>query len=263
MAWSCPAASPAINNTNYMAKFNDQIDPTSTTTPKAKERSCLPNNGDGFNNNEKEGENVRQSSIDHHAKNMIDYWNAKAISVEDLSSRDSRNPNQIIVSQELNPAKVYSTNAQKFRESIRREYCFYYNRYVWALRDVLGKAAAGNTGSEYVTMKTNVALLNSKLNQILQILQGVTNHRSASLNTYYGSNTGVNTLNSELNVLREQLAEHSEKLKDKALEQNVQSAMIDYSLEKNASSRNLLGIYGFMNIVAIGLLFYLYRSSKN
>lgn len=260
MAWSCPA-SPAITNVNYMNNFSDQFVPGSTTV---KEKSCLPNNGNGFSSTQVNATTgiVDANALSTQVTSIQSMWNARPLSLEDLSSKNPENLKQIIVSPDLNPAKRFSSNASNLRSSIQREYCFYYNRYAWGLQDILGKAAAGETGAEYTRQKVNVATLNSKLNQILQILQGLTTSRVSSVDSYYANGSGVNTLNSELDVLRGQLAEHSTRLRDKALEQNVQSAMIDYSLEKNASSRNLLGIYGFMNIVAIGLLFYLYRSSK-
>jgi hypothetical protein len=51
------------------------------------------------------------------------------------------------------------------------------------------------------------------------------------------------------------------KLQNSEMETNAKSAMIDYTVEKNSSSRNLLAIYGFMNIVAVGMLVYLYRAA--
>jgi hypothetical protein len=260
MALSCP--SETITLTNYTAKFTDKF--VSGTTG-AKERSCLPNNGDGFSSTQVNSNGVvSASALSGHIPTLQSQWNAAPISNADLSSRDTQtnNPNVIIESRDLNPAKVFADNSKLLRESIKSEYCFYYNRYIWGLQEVLTKAAAGNTDSGYSTQRANVATLNSKLNQILQILQALSDSRTTSVNEYYVTGTGVNTLNTELKDLRDNLSNHSKALKDKSLEQNVKSAMIEYSLEKNASSRNLLGIYGFMNIVAIGLLFYLYRSSK-
>jgi hypothetical protein len=43
---------------------------------------------------------------------------------------------------------------------------------------------------------------------------------------------------------------------------SAKQSMIDYTMEKNSSSRNLLAVYGFMNIVAVGLLFYMYKAAK-
>jgi len=229
-------------------------------------KSCLPRNGQGFLSIPQSGI-VSSTALSDYVATLQRDWPAKPLSVSDLSSRDSQvnNPNVIINSGNLDPAKTFSDNAKGLRESIQNEYCYYYNRYIWGLRDVLTKAAAGTTGASYNDEKVEVSKLNSKLNQILQILQALTTARTDTVNSYYSSDAtvkGVNTLNTELTTLSSQLKDHSEQLQSKSLEQNVQSAMIDYSLEKNASSRNLLGIYGFMNIVAIGFLFYLYRSSK-
>ena len=69
-------------------------------------------------------------------------------------------------------------------------------------------------------------------------------------------------LNGQLDSTRAELIKHSEILKRSDLEKETKAAMIEYSLEKNSSSRNLLGIYVFMNIVAAGLIFYLYRGAE-
>ena len=69
-------------------------------------------------------------------------------------------------------------------------------------------------------------------------------------------------MNSDLSTARTRLRENSEKLEKQDLAADIQSSMIDYSLEKNESSRNMLAIYGFMNIVAVGMLFYLYTNVK-
>jgi hypothetical protein len=96
-------------------------------------------------------------------------------------------------------------------------------------------------------------------------MKAVVNSRLNALESYYGAEgdpKSVNYLNKELDAARKKLAMHSEKLQKNDLTSDIQQAMIDYSLEKNSSSRNLLALYGFMNIVAAGLLFYLYKNSK-
>ena len=72
----------------------------------------------------------------------------------------------------------------------------------------------------------------------------------------------MNSLNATLDTARTNLVRHSKILENNNLTSDVQAAMIDYSIEKNSSSRNLLAVYGFMNIVAAGLLFYLYTNMK-
>ena len=242
-----------ITATNYMNKFTDSL------FSGVKEKSCLPNGGTGFSPSAVNSDTgiVTPATLDSHVAALIASWPAKPLTVADLQAEPNLN------SPTNDPAQKFTSNAQSLRHSIAREYCFYYKRYLWVLTDVLNKAVAGSTDTAYQDEKINAQALNSKLNQILQVLQSLINSRTTSLNSYYGSGSGVNVLNADLDKLRAQLVDHSTKLQNKALEQDVQSSMIEYSLEKNSSSRNLLGIYGFMNIVAIGLLFYLYRSSKN
>jgi hypothetical protein len=40
----------------------------------------------------------------------------------------------------------------------------------------------------------------------------------------------------------------------------LRTDMMEYSAEKNRSARNLLALYGFLNLSAVGLLIYIYRS---
>ena len=124
---------------------------------------------------------------------------------------------------------------------------------------------ASNTGEVDDSLKNGAITLNTKLNAILLIMKALVNNRLNTLNGYYtgGSGTGeINALNMQLDDARKNLVNHSTKLKNNDLKSDVQSAMIEYSLEKNSSSRNLLAIYGFMNIIAAGLLFYIYTKSK-
>jgi hypothetical protein len=142
---------------------------------------------------------------------------------------------------------------------MKSEYCWYYNRYIWALNEVL-TAAAQSGGVVDPQMKTNTGVLNNKLNGILLVMKASVNSRMNTLNDYY--NTQINSQNESLDDVRQRLKDHSQILQNNDLQSDVQSAMIDYSIEKNSSSRNLLAVYGFMNIVAVGLLFYLYTNTK-
>lgn len=158
-----------------------------------------------------------------------------------------------------NPARDFATRSDALRTSMKSEYCWYYNRYIWALNEVL-TAAAQSGGVVDPQMKTNTGVLNNKLNGILLVMKASVNSRMNTLNDYY--NTQINSQNESLDDVRQRLKDHSQILQNNDLQSDVQSAMIDYSIEKNSSSRNLLAVYGFMNIVAVGLLFYLYTNTK-
>jgi hypothetical protein len=238
----CSDNKETILDSNYMDNYQT-----------SSKKSCLPNNGTGFSNSSIQANGMVETSVlKSHIENLLQNATAVAPSLE-----SSGNP-------EL--SKMYAINAANLRKNITEEYCFYYKRYMYILRDILMSAATIGTGSlpsVYVTKKQNTEKLNSKLNQILQILQALVNSRLLSLKSYYGEKSGVNELNTQLDETREELIKHAKLLKKNDLEKDAKSAMIEYSIEKNSSSRNLLAIYGFMNIVAAGLIFYLYRSVKS
>jgi hypothetical protein len=236
----CSANKEIITYANYTEKFPGT--------------SCLPGGGQGFSRSSinNKGE-VNSSTLNNHVRGLLDSQNATA-------------PETIEQLEEMNPAEEFVKAAAKLRESVNKEYCFYYNRYIFILYEILMQAATQNAkqlGDEYITKKNNTESLNSRLNQILQVMQALVNSRMVSLKNYYGTDTGVNKYNKFLDNTRNDLIVHSKLLKNNTMEKDLKSAMVDYTVEKNSSSRNLLAIYGFMNIVAAGLIFYLYRTAKN
>jgi hypothetical protein len=216
--------------------------------------SCLPRGGQGFPSSSINDKGVINSgALNDHVKLLLDSKKAAA-------------PATIQQLEEMNPAEDFATASATIRDNINKEYCFYYKRYIFILREILMEAATQSSaqlGDAYVAKKNNTEGLNSKLNQILQVIQALVNVRILSLKDYYGTDTGVNQINQYLDTTRTDLLSHSKLLKNKAMEKDLKSAMVDYTVEKNSSSRNLLAIYGFMNIVAAGLIFYLYRTAKN
>lgn len=233
----------AINNeTITQANYNQSFDST---------RSVLPNSGTGFTGVGADGV-VNGAALGAHMATL-------------LSQADARAPGA--VSADPNPAKQFSDKATVLRQRVEEEYCFYYKRYNYALTSVLTMAASTSSlggNSNYLQMKEDVKRINTRLNQILQVMQALVDSRTNSLKAYYGSGaTGLNSMNTQLDATRESLIKHSELLQKSEMEMEVKKAMMDYTLEKNSSSRNLLAIYAFMNVVAGGLLFYLYQNSKS
>jgi len=241
----CSVNMETIGPANYNQSFSPATD------------SCLPNSGTGF-----------AVPGDMDATTLIVRPAALTTQVATLLTSKSATAPSTLDPNNMDPASVFKTKAAIVRSNMEKEYCFYYKRYSWVLNEVLTKAASttaltGTAAADYTIQKAAAGTINSKLNQILQVMQELIKSRTGSLNGYYSSSAGgVNQLNTELDTMRETLKGHSTQLQSKSLETDVQSAMIDYTLEKNSSSRNLLAVYGFMNIVAIGMLFYLYRTAK-
>lgn len=172
------------------------------------------------------------------------------------------NSNKPIIDQ---TASDFSTGSQNLRTLIQNEFCYYYRCYIFALNKLLTDATSTNLPPDYNDTKTNTINLNKKLNHIIQLLQKLLQSRQNTLNNYYGTDVGQNgvqNVNDTLNATLITLQQHSAALENNKLEQTVKSSMIDYTIEKNESSRNLLAVYCFMNIVAVGILYQLYSSSS-
>lgn len=233
----CSENTETISMDNYAQSFDSS-------------KTCLPNGGAGFASGSLSEDGIVNAS-------ELSTYTASLIARMDATAPFS------IKANDLNPGQHYTRQAALLRANIKEEYCFYYKRYIFALEHVLFTAATKKADAKYNKMKENTETLNSKLNQILQILQGLVDSRTESLKKYYGTDTGVNQLNVELDGNRAELVKHSKLIRDLNMEKSAKFAMVNYTVEKNNSSRNLLAIYGFMNIVAVGLLYYLYRSSRH
>jgi|Laugresu1bdmlbsd_1035121.scaffolds.fasta_scaffold06329_4 hypothetical protein len=161
-------------------------------------------------------------------------------------------------------ASIFASGSDQLRILIQNEYCYYYRRYRFGLTKLLNDATAATLPADYNATKTNTVKLNKILNHVIQLLQRLLEMRQGTLNSYYGTDAGQNGVantNSNLNATLLSLQQHSTALKDNKMEQNVKSSMIDYTIEKNESSRNLLAVYSFMNIVAVGILYQLYTNT--
>jgi hypothetical protein len=159
-----------------------------------------------------------------------------------------------------NIQQEFSNKSKLLRDSLKEEYCFYYSRYIAALKELLNATSSATIER----LKTVVAALNKKLNTITLVVNKILEMRTVSIAGYHDNTKehSLNSLNENLKLAREKLAANSERLEKQDLAADIQSSMTDYSLEKNESSRNMLAIYGFMNIVAVGMLFYLYTNVK-
>ena len=229
-------------------------------------KECLPNTGAGFSSSVVTNGIVSDTILTNHITTLLTTFAA--------------NPPTSSTQSEPNAASTFATNSKKLRTSLQKEYCYYYIRYEFGLKAVLtaatGTSINDNTvidatsGTTYSLAKTTTQAINKKLNELIQIMQKLQAIRFNSLNSgadsYYNkfnsSSEDSTTFNGKLKAQQESLKAQSALLQSGSFNDDVKQSMIDYTLEKNASSRNLLAVYGFMNIVAVGLLFYMYKASK-
>jgi hypothetical protein len=242
MSGLCPTVS-GITKENFSLPF---------TAPGGNCVTCKP----GWENIIDSSGRVVNVAVETFVANLLSTSRATAIGVSDFPGVRSTDTSQ------PNPANDYAQHAKVLRQTLKDEYCYYYSRYMWGMQKILVSATQQGSAMD-PTFKNNVQKLNNTLNIILAVMKGIVNSRMAALDEY-SSNTanGVNSLNAELDTARTSLQRDSTMLQKNDLDSDIQSSMIEFSLEKNESSRNMLAMYGFMNIVAVGLLFYLYTNIK-
>ena len=255
---SCPTETITLANSFFQDSTNNYVVKNYTILDASgnSKTSCLPTSGTGNStissfptSSIDTSGNVLASALSSHVSSWLQTNNALAPDILTPTNND--------------PVTTFATKSALLRTAIKAEYCYYQNRYMFILNEYLTNKTSTTNASTGDKQKDCVINLNSILNQILQVYQALINSRNATVASYYtNSGTNVNTLNEQVTSSRDSLQRQSTILQNANLTTDVQSAMIEYSIEKNQSSRNLLVIYGFMNLVAAGLIVYLYRSTR-
>lgn len=152
-----------------------------------------------------------------------------------------------------------------FVEGVKQEYCFYDGRYKYALRQLIQKLQEGYSDSD----SKNQALiqkylqftqtLNRKLNDLSQITNAVTQLR---LQQTQDSGTAINSVNAQMSERSKLLQQQNKILSTDQGAARLYKDMVGYTREKVNYTNNMLAMYTFMNVTALGLLFYLYTAMR-
>lgn len=154
---------------------------------------------------------------------------------------------------------------KKTMVSIQAEFCFYYVRYKYALDDLfetLSRTSAGSglTAQQRATITTkitNAKNLNVKLNDVIQFTNYLAKTRSSEMRD---QNKEINVMNDNIRDIYGRLVEQNKILRKEDAITDLRRRMVEFGEEKNQSANSLLSLYGFLNLVALGLLFYVARS---
>lgn len=194
-------------------------------------------------------------------------------------------PGELSTAQQTALETLYNTNS-KFFSAFYLEYCFYRSRYVWLLkeyfkvysdstqtidasREALGAAANGGatiTGTSdekranyLAAIAKPMALINVRMQDMLGLLN--------TISAYYSD--VFSTIDSNLNDSARSILGSNSKLKESVVslnasakeatdyikEADVQRAAMDYASEKNRYGTMLLGLYAFLNLSALAIIY--------
>lgn len=159
----------------------------------------------------------------------------------------------------------YQSTETTTMQQIKDEFCFYYVRYKYALQDLFTTLTNLSTAGAVTTLqqgdlqtKLNTAIkFNDNLNDLIQITNYIAQQRSTEMRE---QNLDINSMNSDIQSTFSVLQDHNNMLKQKDALAKLRQRMAEFTQEKNLSASNLLSLYGFLNLVALGLLFYIYRT---
>lgn len=166
----------------------------------------------------------------------------------------------------------YMIKDTKFVNAIKSEYCHYYQRYAYGINQLLDSIINSNskdlttnqnpfndTASGSHGLNTVCKNLNAKLNKIAYFVKGVTDYRKTI--TLPQIKSSLNDLNVKLSDAAESLTKQKKILTSAQTNVQLYKEMEQYSREKSKYTNNMLMLYSFLNITALGLLFYIYRSA--
>lgn len=153
--------------------------------------------------------------------------------------------------------------------SLQYEFCYYGKLYKTLLSDYItiqNTTPSDAQGSTFTTTEQGniIKKLVNNLNAVNLRMKDITELCTIISKT---QNTDLATMNSNVNRFLSSITANSQTLKDNAStlsskdrESRLRSRMIEYTDEKNAYANQLLGMYGVANLIALGLLFYIYKS---
>ncbi len=175
---------------------------------------------------------------------------------------DTRNTTPTAAIQILEQLGTKETTTMR---KLQDEYCFYYLRYKYCLNALFDKLVASSKTTqlaeadktEVQNKLTRAKEFNEKLNDLIQITNYIAQKRAQEMRT---QNNEINAMNTNLNTTFQALQAHRRILNSETSVQDLRKSMVGYTEEKNRSALNLLSLYGFLNLVAVGLLVYLARS---
>ena len=158
--------------------------------------------------------------------------------------------------------REYVDQLNTLKANAKIEYCYYFARYKYAITQLfsnIANATAGSTSSGQLinTLTDHAIRLNKRLTDMIQIMNAITVDQYS---TAQNLDVQINNLNGELGDQFEKLERQAEILRSEAPVIEIKKRMVEYTKEKAKSQDNLLSLYFFLDVVALGILFYVYKA---
>jgi hypothetical protein len=161
---------------------------------------------------------------------------------------------------------TYMENVQNFLTNSKDEICHNYQRYKYSLYRLIGiiaETTKSNTAAQQVALeKYNKYSIqyNKNLNDLIQILNEII---TRLLGKSVRLKQEIKTYNDEINALKTKIENQNNIIRSTESVTKLKKEMVKYTEEKGRYTNNLLNLYSFLNVVALGLLVYIYKASDS
>ena len=147
---------------------------------------------------------------------------------------------------------------QKFLQHIHEEYQFYSVRYHCALSKLFTLLSdEPQSANEKKALQITI-ILNRRLNDLTQIINEITNYMLSSSTSM---KQGISDFNDTIQQQQQKLESQNALISSTEASAKVKKQMVKYTEEKARRTDNLLKLYSVLNIVALGLLVYIYKAA--
>lgn len=157
----------------------------------------------------------------------------------------------------IKETSLYNAKVSIYCDEILDEYCLRYSIYKFGLTALLENILNNKSSTDIPSQQAIVGQLNTHCQNVLKVMHSISRHLQTQTS---GFQQQIQTLNSVLDNNVDKIKNYNTVLSNADIESDVTKRMAEYTYEKNKYSTNLLALYGGLNIVALAMLVYIYRS---
>ncbi len=142
-----------------------------------------------------------------------------------------------------------TTSITQFKNKVNFTYCAYEKMYKKALTEFFESPSDAEKRKRAIILNLKMSVLIAGLDRIRSYLQdkAATSMAASNINNNIASTTA-------------ELSTQLDTLTAKDADRMLYKRMVEYTEEKNQAHRNLLGLYSVLNLVALGVIFYIART---
>lgn len=148
----------------------------------------------------------------------------------------------------VDAAKEFEVKMDKFKADTKKTYCAYRHLYKKSLDRLFASLSSVKDAD------LQISVVNAK--KVLVVI-AIVNRISKYLTDIGYDLTKAQDIKTSINKNTEDIKGQLGVLQDKSSKTELYKRMVEYTEEKNRAHRNLLSLYSVLNIVGLGLIFYI------